>query len=77
MCGPHPPAEVVLGEQFELTWDPKGADFAMMLGAFYCRSFEAPVLVEVRREGVLFARVYDIRGRAFDSLFTIPPVQSD
>jgi hypothetical protein len=77
VCGPHPPAEVVLGERFELTWDPKGADFAMMLGVFYCRSFEAPVLVEVRREGVLFARVYEIRGRAFDSLFTIPPVQSD
>jgi hypothetical protein len=77
VCGPHPPAQVVLGEQFELTWDPKGADFAMMLGAFYCRSFAAPVLAEVKREGVLFARVYDIRGRTFDSLFTIPPVQSD
>lgn len=77
VCGPHPPARVVLGEGFELTWDPKGADFAMMLGAFYCRSFDAPVLVEVKREGVLFARVYDIRGRAFDSLFTIPPVQSE
>jgi hypothetical protein len=77
VCGPHPPAAIVLGERFELTWDPKGADFAMMLGAFYCRSFDAPVLVEVRREGVVFARVYDIRGREFDSLFTIPPVRSD
>jgi 4-amino-4-deoxy-L-arabinose transferase-like glycosyltransferase len=77
VCGPHPPAEVVLGERFELTWDPKGADLAMMLGAFYCRNFDAPVLLEVRRQGVLFARVYDIRGREFDSLFTLPPVRSD
>ncbi len=77
VCGPHPPAQVVLGEQFELTWDPKGADFAMMLGAFYCRSFDAPVLAEVKREGVLFARIYDIRGRDFDSLFTLPPIRGD
>ena len=77
VCGPHPPAAVALGEQFELTWDPKGADFAMMLGVFYCAKLDAPVLAEISREGVMFARVYDIRGRSILSLFTYPPVPSD
>ena len=77
VCGPHPPASIALGEQFELTWDPKGADFAMMLGAFYCAKFDAPLLTEITREGVVFTRVYDIRGRSFPSLFTYPPVQTD
>jgi hypothetical protein len=75
VCGPHPPAEVVLGSQFETTWDPVGADFAMMLGEFYCRQPSAPVVVEVAREGVIYARVFDIRKHPIDTLFTIPPVQ--
>ncbi len=75
VCGPHPPAEVELGPQFDTTWDPKGADFAMMLGEFYCAALNAPVLAQVTREGVVYARVYDIRGRSVSSLFTIPPVQ--
>jgi hypothetical protein len=77
VCGPHPPAAVILGEQFDLTWDAKGADFAMMLGVFYCAKLDAPMLAEITREGVSFARVYDIRGRSIPSLFTFPPVQSD
>jgi hypothetical protein len=77
VCGPHPPASIALGDQFELTWDPEGADFAMMLGAFYCAKFDAPVLVQITREGVLFTRIYDIRGRSFPSLFTYPPVKND
>src|SRR5208283_2260228 len=36
VCGPHPPAQAALGPDFEPTWDPKGADFALMLGEFYC-----------------------------------------
>jgi hypothetical protein len=75
VCGPHPPAQVVLGPDFETTWDPKGADFALMLGEFYCAKVAAPVLVEVVREGVVYARAYDIRGRTIDSLFTLPPVE--
>jgi len=75
VCGPHPPAEVALGSDFATSWDAKGADFALMLGEFYCARLDAPVLVEVTREGVVYARVYDLRGRSFDSLFTIPPVQ--
>ena len=74
VCGPHPPAQIALGEQFEPTWDPKGADFALMLGTFYCARLDAPLLAEVVRDGVSFARAYDLRGRDVPSLFTLPPV---
>jgi hypothetical protein len=73
ICGPQPPAEVALGPDFETTWDRKRADFAMMLGTFYCRDLTAPVLVEIHREGVDFARVYDMRGRPVPNLLTEPP----
>ncbi len=72
-CGPQPPAEIALGPQFETTWDRKRADFAIMLGTFYCRDLTAPILVEIEREGVDYARVYDIRGRLVPKLLTEPP----
>jgi len=77
VCGPHPPAQIVLGDRFHLTWDPKGADFAMMLGTFYCARLDAPMLAEIARDGVGFARIYDIRGRGVDSLFAVPPIERD
>jgi hypothetical protein len=77
VCGPHPPARIALGDRFEPTWDPNGADFALMLGTFYCARLDAPLLVDVVRDGVSFARAYDIRGRSTGSLFTEPPVQPD
>jgi hypothetical protein len=73
ICGPQRPAEVALGPEFETTWERKRADFAMMLGTFYCRDLTAPVLVEIEREGVDYARVYDIRGRPVPKLLTEPP----
>jgi hypothetical protein len=63
---------VELGPDFETTWDPRGADFAMMLGEFYCRKLDAPLLAEIVSSGVTFARVYDIRGRSFETLLTQP-----
>jgi hypothetical protein len=75
VCGPHPPAEVELGDDFLTTWNTKGADFALMLGEFYCAELKAPELVRIEREGVVFARVYDLRGRSIPELFTLPPVQ--
>jgi hypothetical protein len=72
-CGPHRPAQVGLGPNFETTWDSKGADFALMLGEFYCARLDAPLLAEVAREGVVYARVYDLRGRSIPTLLTIPP----
>ncbi len=73
VCGPHSAAAVELGPEFRLTWDAKGADFALMLGEFYCAELKAPVLVEIEREGVVYARVYDIRGRSISSVFSVPP----
>jgi 4-amino-4-deoxy-L-arabinose transferase-like glycosyltransferase len=72
VCGPHRAPQVELGPDFETSWDPQGADFALMLGEFYCARFDAPILAEVVRAGVVYARVYDIRGRSFTSLLTIP-----
>jgi 4-amino-4-deoxy-L-arabinose transferase-like glycosyltransferase len=72
VCGPHRSPQVELGPDFETTWDPKGADFAMLLGEFYCVTFDAPLLVEITRGGVVYARVYDIRGRSFETLLTRP-----
>jgi len=77
VCGPHPPAQVALGDAFEPTWDARGADFALSLGTFYCAQLDAPMLAEIVRDGVSFARAYDLRGRRVDSLFTVPPVQRD
>jgi hypothetical protein len=44
----------------------------MMLGEFYCAKLDAPVMVEVARDGVVYARVYDIRGLSFTTLLTVP-----
>ncbi len=74
VCGPHPPVAVALGPQFNIVWDPKGADFAMMLGEFYCAKLDAPVLFDIVRDGVIYARVYDIRGRSITSLLTVPGI---
>jgi Dolichyl-phosphate-mannose-protein mannosyltransferase len=68
ICGPQRPAQVALGPEFRITWDPKGADFALSMGEFYCSQLTEPVMVEVQREGVVYARVYDIRGRTVTGL---------
>ncbi len=73
ICGPQAAAQVELGPQFETTFDQKTADFVMALGAFYCRHLQAPIIVEVRRDDVVFARVYDLRGGPTPELLTLPP----
>jgi hypothetical protein len=72
VCGPQRPAQVALGPDFAIGWDSHAADFAMTLGEFYCKGLPAPVMVEIKRDDVVFARVYDIRGRSISSLLTIP-----
>jgi hypothetical protein len=72
ICGPQATAQQQLGPQFETTFDDKQADFAMVLGTFYCRHLNAPVLVDIEREGVIYARVYDLRGRPTPNLLTVP-----
>ncbi len=73
VCGPQRPAQVALGPDFTIGWDSHAADFAMTLGEFYCKGLTAPVMVEIKRDDVVFARVYDIRGRSISSLLAIPP----
>jgi Dolichyl-phosphate-mannose-protein mannosyltransferase len=73
-CGPHPPVAVALGAGFTTTWSPKNADFAIMLGEFYCAKLDAPVLFEIVRDGLVFARVYDIRDRSIATLLTVPGI---
>src|SRR5947209_1757991 len=73
VCGPQRPAQVALGRDFTIGWDSNAADFAMTLGEFYCKGLTAPVMVEIKRDDVVFARVYDIRGRSISGLLAIPP----
>ena len=73
ICGPQAAAQQDLGPEFETTFDEKQADFAMALGAYYCEYLKAPILVEIEREGVVFARVYDLRGGPTPKLLTQPP----
>ena len=72
VCGPQRPAQVALGPDFTIGWDSNAADFAMTLGEFYCKGLTAPVMVEIKRDDVVFARVYDIRGRSISILLAIP-----
>jgi Dolichyl-phosphate-mannose-protein mannosyltransferase len=75
VCGPHPPVSVALGPRFSTTWNPKGADFAMVVGEFYCAKLDAPVMFDIVREGVVYARVYNLRGRSISSLLTVPGIE--
>jgi hypothetical protein len=77
VCGPHPNVAVNLGPKFEAIWDPKGADFAMMLEEFYCADLDAPVVLEIKREGVVYARVYDIRSKNFTTLLRYPNANNE
>ncbi|MGB7078249.1 MAG: glycosyltransferase family 39 protein [Xanthobacteraceae bacterium] len=74
VCGPHPAVEIALGSGFSTLWDPNGADFAMMLNEFYCAKLDAPVILQVVRDGVVYARVYDIRGLSVSTLLAYPSV---
>jgi len=73
VCGPQRPAQVALGPDFTIDWRSHAADFAMTLGEFYCKGLNAPVMVEIKRDDVVYARVYDIRGRSIATLLSIPP----
>jgi 4-amino-4-deoxy-L-arabinose transferase-like glycosyltransferase len=67
VCGPESPVWVTLGPAFKLA-APAQADFALSVGEFYCAKLDAPVLLQIVRDGIVFARVYDIRGRSIEKL---------
>ena len=73
ICGPQSSAREELGSQFETTFDSKTADFVMSLGTFYCRHLQGPILASIERDGVVYARVYDVRGARPEKLLTQPP----
>ncbi len=61
VCGEARAARIALGPDFEVNWDRKRADFFMALGNFYCPHPNDPVIITVERDGVTYARVYDLR----------------
>ena len=73
VCGPERTARVELGRGFVTSADANGADFALTMGEFYCAQLTAPVLVEIVRDGVVYARVYDIRGHTVTSQLSLQP----
>ncbi|HLL29088.1 MAG TPA: glycosyltransferase family 39 protein [Xanthobacteraceae bacterium] len=74
VCGPAHTASIELGPNFETTYNANGADFALSLGTFYCAQLDAPVLAETEREGVVFARAYDLRGNSYVTTYAYPPL---
>jgi hypothetical protein len=74
ICGNQATAKVALGPEFETTYNEKQADFAMALGTYYCNYLQAPIMATIEREGVIYARVYDMRGAPTrPKLVTEPP----
>jgi hypothetical protein len=73
VCGPQRNVQVELGPKYVTSGDPRGADFVLSLGSFYCARLNAPLIAEIVRDGVTYARVYDIRGRSVSTLLTLPP----
>lgn len=69
VCGPRFAAAEELGPRYEATYDSQTADFYLALGEFYCAEVKAPVLVDIKRDGVTYARVFDVRGHPFPSVF--------
>ena len=78
VCGPPTSATIELGPHFVASIDAAGADFAISLGTFYCAQLDAPVLAQAEREGVVFARAYDLRGRHYVTTWVPePPIKTD
>jgi hypothetical protein len=73
ICGPQSSAQVELGDDFETVFDQKQADFVMALGTYYCQPLQATILANIEREGVTYARVYDLRGGPTPKILTQPP----
>jgi hypothetical protein len=75
VCGPSPAVNVGLGPQFTTSGDPDGADFAIQLAEYYCTKLDMPEMFDIKREGIVYARVYDLRGRT--PSWTRPATEAD
>ena len=69
VCGPQRPAQVALGPDFDIGWDSLGADFAMLIDGFYCRRLDAPVYVEIARDGGVFVELQEYDARRMPVIF--------
>ena len=72
VCGPHRSPQVELGAGFRNHLGSERRRFRHDAGRVLLREFDAPVMAEITRAGTVYARVYDIRGRSFESLLTQP-----
>jgi hypothetical protein len=72
VCGPADIVPDILGSNFDADNDPRGADFALSMGTYYCARLKAPILATAQREGVVFARAYDLRGLSFATTYFDP-----
>jgi hypothetical protein len=75
VCGPQHTAQIELGPDFVTSGDIKSADFVLNLGEFYCHDLNGPVFVEVARENVVYARIYDMRSRSVSGRYENQPLQ--
>lgn len=73
VCGPPQTVATLAGKSFEVATEARGADFAISMGTFYCARLDAPVVARVERDGVVFARAYDVRGRSYLTTYAFPP----
>jgi hypothetical protein len=76
VCGPSQTVAAEMGKSFEVANDARGADFAVSMGTFYCARLDAPVIARVERDGVVFARAYDVRGRSYATTYAFPPKEA-
>jgi hypothetical protein len=73
VCGPPQTVAALVDKSFEVVGDARGADFAVSMGTFYCARLDAPVVARVERDGVVFARAYDVRNRSYVTTYAYPP----
>jgi hypothetical protein len=76
VCGPPQTVAAQMGKSFDVATDARGADFAVSMGTFYCARLDAPVVARVERDGVVFARAYDLRGRSYVTTYAYPPKEA-
>lgn len=71
VCGSWPPISVALGPKFVRVSDTKEADFAIMLGEAYCAKIDAPAIIQIVRDDLVYATVYDLRELSISTPLTV------
>ncbi len=71
VCGSWPPISVALGSEVVRVPGTKDADFAIMLGEAYCAKIDAPIIIQIVRDDLVYATVYDLRGLSISTPLTV------